>query len=316
MPNSMTRSAPSRSGRVETGVATVESTASRAPAVWGDPGDGGDVADGPQRIARRLDIDQPRGAGVDCRRHGGEVTAVDEVDAVSQARRLGGEPVPERPIHHLRHDEVRRGGEREHDRGRGRHAGTEQCRLMGFLEGCQHGFGVARGGIAGPAIGIAGTVLVVGIAHEGRRQMERRHHRLGGGLDQPDACAATARGFEPFGVSFGIWFSRRSRRPGRAAAPCIPGLRPLVAATGTRRMGHRDRGDGFTLRSAKDKPCRISCPISWCPSRSGGGDRGLLGLANMKAGFAPASQRLMRLRVLMQFIALIVIMLTIWIMRG
>jgi hypothetical protein len=43
----------------------------------------------------------------------------------------------------------------------------------------------------------------------------------------------------------------------------------------------------------------------------------LLGLANMMRGGSPQlSQRLMRLRVLMQFIALIVIMLTIWVMRG
>lgn len=43
----------------------------------------------------------------------------------------------------------------------------------------------------------------------------------------------------------------------------------------------------------------------------------LLGLLNMMRGGSPhLSQRLMRLRVLMQFIALIVIMLTIWIMRG
>jgi hypothetical protein len=43
----------------------------------------------------------------------------------------------------------------------------------------------------------------------------------------------------------------------------------------------------------------------------------LLGLANMMRGGSPQlSQRLMRLRVLMQFIALIIIMLTIWIMRG
>ncbi len=43
----------------------------------------------------------------------------------------------------------------------------------------------------------------------------------------------------------------------------------------------------------------------------------LIGLVNMMRGGSPhLSQRLMRLRVLMQFIALIVIMLTIWIMRG
>jgi NADH:ubiquinone oxidoreductase subunit 6 (subunit J) len=43
----------------------------------------------------------------------------------------------------------------------------------------------------------------------------------------------------------------------------------------------------------------------------------LFGLINMMRGGSPQlSQRLMRLRVLMQFIALIVIMLTIWIMKG
>jgi hypothetical protein len=43
----------------------------------------------------------------------------------------------------------------------------------------------------------------------------------------------------------------------------------------------------------------------------------LLGLINLMRGGSPQlSQRLMRLRVLMQFIALIVIMLTIWVMRG
>ena len=43
----------------------------------------------------------------------------------------------------------------------------------------------------------------------------------------------------------------------------------------------------------------------------------LFGLVNMMRGGSPQlSQKLMRLRVLMQFIALIIIMLTIWIMRG
>ena len=43
----------------------------------------------------------------------------------------------------------------------------------------------------------------------------------------------------------------------------------------------------------------------------------LLGLINMMRGGSPnTSQRLMRLRVLLQFVAIIVIMATIWIMRG
>ena len=43
----------------------------------------------------------------------------------------------------------------------------------------------------------------------------------------------------------------------------------------------------------------------------------LLGLVNMMRGGSPnTSQKLMRLRVLLQFVAIIVIMATIWIMRG
>jgi len=43
----------------------------------------------------------------------------------------------------------------------------------------------------------------------------------------------------------------------------------------------------------------------------------LLGLNNFAKGGSPhTSQRLMRLRVLLQFIAIIVIMITIWAIRG
>jgi hypothetical protein len=43
----------------------------------------------------------------------------------------------------------------------------------------------------------------------------------------------------------------------------------------------------------------------------------LLGLLNMMRGGSPnTSQRLMRMRVLLQFVAIVVIMATIWIMRG
>jgi membrane protein DedA with SNARE-associated domain len=43
----------------------------------------------------------------------------------------------------------------------------------------------------------------------------------------------------------------------------------------------------------------------------------VLGLINMMLGGSPnTSQRLMRLRVLLQFVAIVVIMATIWVMRG
>jgi hypothetical protein len=43
----------------------------------------------------------------------------------------------------------------------------------------------------------------------------------------------------------------------------------------------------------------------------------LFGFLNFARGGSPErSQKLMRLRVLMQFVALVIIMLTIWVMRG
>ncbi|MGC1464829.1 MAG: twin transmembrane helix small protein [Pseudolabrys sp.] len=43
----------------------------------------------------------------------------------------------------------------------------------------------------------------------------------------------------------------------------------------------------------------------------------VLGLINMMRGGSPnTSQKLMRLRVLLQFVAIVIIMLTIWIMHG
>jgi len=43
----------------------------------------------------------------------------------------------------------------------------------------------------------------------------------------------------------------------------------------------------------------------------------LLGLINMMRGGSPnTSQKLMRLRVLLQFVAIVVIMAAIWVMRG
>ena len=43
----------------------------------------------------------------------------------------------------------------------------------------------------------------------------------------------------------------------------------------------------------------------------------LLGLVNMMRGGSPnRSQKLMRLRVLLQFVAIVVIMAAIWVMRG
>ncbi len=85
----MTMSAPSSIGRVSTGVATVESTASSAPALCAISAARGDVGDRPGRIGRRLEPDQlgrarPHGGG-----DGVGLVGVDELDLEAPLRGEG-----------------------------------------------------------------------------------------------------------------------------------------------------------------------------------------------------------------------------------
>ena len=98
----MTRSAPSASGCVSTGVATVESTASRAPAAMRDLGRGRDVGDLPQRIGRRLEPDQPGRARAAPRRQRPSRSVV-STSSTAQAPAAGEvqQPAAQRPVHHL-----------------------------------------------------------------------------------------------------------------------------------------------------------------------------------------------------------------------
>ena len=154
----MTMSAPSASGRVCTGEAAVESTASRAPAAMRDLGRGGDVGDGPERVRRRLDPDELGLARPHRRFERREIVGLDEVDAQAPARRLGGEPVAQRPVHHPGRDDVVAGVERLEHGGRRRHAGGEEQRLGApsssmarTLSACAHR------GVVGPAVDEAGA---------------------------------------------------------------------------------------------------------------------------------------------------------------
>ncbi len=142
-----------------------------------------DVRDGPERIGRRLDPHQFR-----VRLHRGahrlDVRHVDKIDAIAEQRRLVLEPVAQAPVADLRREHVAAGRQREHHAGRSRHAGAEQQRLVRAFERRDHGFGLAHRRVVRAAVGIAGAVLIVGIADEGGRDVHRQRHALGLGLDR------------------------------------------------------------------------------------------------------------------------------------
>src|SRR5579883_329667 len=117
------------------------------------------------------------------------------------------------------------------------------------------------------------------------------------GSIRPSACAASVLGFQFAGPWFGIALSCLTVCAARFAA--LP------------RWFH-------PAGNAKDKPMSEFMSHIMVPIAIGAVAIVLLfGLINMMRGGSPhLSQRLMRLRVLMQFIAIIVIMLTIWIMGG
>ena len=150
-----------------------------------DPGRGGDVGDGPERVRRRLDPDELGLARPHRRLERREIVGLDEIDAQAPALGLGGEPAAQRPVHHPRRDDVVAGVERLEYRGRGRHAGGEEQRLGPVLEHGEDALGLPHRGVVGPAVDEARRIGVVLVADEGRGEMDRRHDRLGDGLDRP-----------------------------------------------------------------------------------------------------------------------------------
>ena len=126
----ITMSAPSSIGRVSTGVATVESTASRGAGRVRDVGGGGDVGDRPQRIGRRLDPHQPGVARPRARAHCVRIAPCRRTSTrrphcvakpASQLRK--------RPVHDLRHEHMVARRQRLEHGGRRGHARREHQRL-------------------------------------------------------------------------------------------------------------------------------------------------------------------------------------------
>jgi hypothetical protein len=113
---------------------------------------------------------------------------------------LGGrdEPIPERPVHDLRSDDViARFQRRLEQRRRRRHARREQKRRLAAFECREHGFGLVVGRIVGARIVAARTILVVLVALIGRRHVNGRRNRARGRLNP-----AQALGCDGFGGEF------------------------------------------------------------------------------------------------------------------
>ena len=130
----MTRSAPSASGRVSTGVATVESTASRAPTPCAISATAAMSLISHKRVGRRLQPDQPRPPGRTAARHGAEVGRVDQLDREAPAHAVIEQPAAQRPVHHARRQHVVARGQRLEHRRRRRHARGEQQRRGAALQ--------------------------------------------------------------------------------------------------------------------------------------------------------------------------------------
>ena len=75
--------------------------------------------------------------------------------------------------------------EAEEERDRRRHAGAEHERRGRAFERPDHRLGLAHRLVVGAAVNIAAAIEVVGVALEGRGEMDRRHDGAGLLVDAP-----------------------------------------------------------------------------------------------------------------------------------
>ena len=216
----ITTSAPSASGRVKIGVAQVESTARARARGVGDPRRRRDVADPPHRVARRLEPDELRRVRAARRARARRVLRVDEIDGEPESRRVVGEPVAQRPVHHASARRHARPAPRLRNSAIGRrHAGAEHERRGRALERADHGFGLAHGRVVGAAVDVAAAIGVVGVAHEGRRDVDRRHDRARSPRRSRRAPGRRA-------CAGSTWRRSQRRRPAAASARRARARRP------------------------------------------------------------------------------------------
>ena len=80
--------------------------AERGARIMRERGGGGDVADAPQRVARRLQPDELGAPGRIAARSAARSSASTKSTLEPEGRRLHGEPVAQRPVHHPRRDDM------------------------------------------------------------------------------------------------------------------------------------------------------------------------------------------------------------------
>jgi hypothetical protein len=124
--------------------------------LMGAGGYGLDIGDRPQRVAGRLDPDQPGLAGNDGGADRVEVGHVDERDRMAVARQVA-QPLPQAPVHQLRRHDVG-GRERQEHRARCGHARTEHHRLAGVLQFGDQRLCLVDGNIVRASVDEAGAV--------------------------------------------------------------------------------------------------------------------------------------------------------------
>ena len=181
----MTTSAPSAIGRVKTGVAQVEVDRQDGAGGMGGARGGLDVADAPQRIARRLEPYELRRARLQRRGERLRILGVDEIDAKSERGRLVGEPGAERPVHAVGRDHMGARSEAQKKGDRGRHARAEDERRRRAFERSDQSLRLAHRLVVGTTVDIAAAIKIVGVALEGRGEMDRRHDRAAALVDEP-----------------------------------------------------------------------------------------------------------------------------------
>ena len=138
-PNASTMSAPSVSGRVWNGEATVESTASRAPAAWAISAAAAmsvTVQSGLPGVSIQTSLVRP---GRIAARSASRSSMATKSRSSRPSRRLLAQPALERPVHHRRRDHVVARLEGAEHGGRRRHAGAEQHGAGRLLQHRQHG---------------------------------------------------------------------------------------------------------------------------------------------------------------------------------
>ena len=75
--------------------------------------------------------------------------------------------------------------EAQEKRDRRRHARAENERRRRAFERADQRLRLAHGLVVGAAVGIAAAIKIVGVALEGRGEMDRRHDRAGAFVDGP-----------------------------------------------------------------------------------------------------------------------------------